>query len=155
MFFIGRERRTRFRGVEPAGSFPTLVARCTAKARFPPHAGPRPLDKNTTAAVDRGDGSHRFYRVDLRSLAAARLRAEGSTSVDAAGHCGGEKEERPHRREEDLRLPAVRLSAGVLHGLDGDSRAAAHAAVPQSAGAADGADEEQDQHATDGSRSEL
>jgi hypothetical protein len=33
--------------------------------------------------------------------------------------------------------------------------AAAHRAVPQSAGAADGADEKQDQHAADGSRREL
>ncbi len=38
--------------------------------------------------------------------------------------------------------------------LDGDSRAAAHAAVPQPAGPADGADEEQDRHAADGSKSE-
>jgi hypothetical protein len=48
------------------------------------------------AAVDRGDGSHGFYRVDLRSLAAPRRRGEGSASVDAASHRGGEKEERSH-----------------------------------------------------------
>jgi hypothetical protein len=58
---------------------------------------------------------------------------------------GSEKEERPHRCQQDLRLPAVRFSAGVLHGLRGDSRAAAHAALPQPAGAADGADEDQHQ----------
>ena len=62
--------------------------------------------------------------------------------VDAASHCGGEKEERPHRRQQDLRLPALRFSAGVLHGFDRDSRTAAHAALSQPAGAADGADEE-------------
>ena len=49
----------------------------------------------------------------------------------------------------------ARFSAGVLHGLDGDSRATANPALPQPAGAADGADEEQDQHAADGSRGEL
>src|SRR5579862_14063 len=64
---------------------------------------------------------------------------------------GGQEKERPHRRQQDLRLPALRFSAGVLHGLDGDSRAAANAALPQPAGAADGADQEQDQHAADGS----
>jgi hypothetical protein len=41
------------------------------------------------------------------------------------------------------RLPAVRLPAGVSHGLDGDSRSAPHLALPASAGTADGADEEQ------------
>ena len=61
--------------------------------------------------------------------------AEGGASADAAGHRGGEKEERSHRCQQDCRLPALRFSAGVLHGLDGDSRAAAHAALPESAGA--------------------
>jgi hypothetical protein len=42
--------------------------------------------------VDGSDGSHRFYRLDLRSPASARSRAEGGASTDAAGHCGGEKE---------------------------------------------------------------
>src|SRR4029077_2358941 len=113
------------------------------------------MDENPAGAVDRGDGSHGFYRVDLRSLAATCRGAEGSASVDAAGHCGGETEKRSHRCEQDLRLPALRFSAGVLHGLDDDSRAAADPAVPQPAGSADGADEEQDQHAADGSGSEL
>src|SRR6267154_78464 len=58
-------------------------------------------------------------------------------------------------QEDDLRLPALRLSAGVLHGLDRDSRAAAHAALPQPAGPPDGADEKQNQRAADGSRREL
>jgi hypothetical protein len=51
------------------------------------------MDEDTAGAVDRGDGSHRFYRVDLRSFAATCRGAEGSASVDAAGHCGSEKEE--------------------------------------------------------------
>jgi hypothetical protein len=32
---------------------------------------------------------------------------KGGPSSDAAGHCGGEKEKRPHRRPQDCRLPAV------------------------------------------------
>jgi hypothetical protein len=45
--------------------------------------------------------------------------------------------------------------AGEPYGFDGDSRTAAHAALSQPAGAPDGADENQDQCAADGSRSEL
>ena len=44
--------------------------------------------------------------------------AEGSASIDAASHRGGEKEERSYRRQQDLRLSTVRFSAGVLHGLE-------------------------------------
>src|SRR5439155_7082169 len=65
------------------------------------------MDENTATAVDCSDGGHSFYRLDLRSLAATCRGAEGSAPADAAGHCGGEKEERSHRREEDLRLPAL------------------------------------------------
>src|SRR5580698_2377263 len=50
--------------------------------------GPGPLDENSAATVDGGDGSHGFYRMDLRSVAATRRRAEGSASVDAARHRG-------------------------------------------------------------------
>jgi transposase len=50
------------------------------------------LDENTSAAVECGDGSHGFYRADLRSLAAPCRGAEGSASADVAGDCGGEKE---------------------------------------------------------------
>jgi hypothetical protein len=45
------------------------------------------LDENTAAAADRSDGSHRFYRLDLRSLAPTCSSTEGSASVDAACHC--------------------------------------------------------------------
>src|SRR5438876_10928937 len=54
------------------------------------------------------------------------------------------KKERSYRRQQDLRLLAVRFSSGVLHGLDRDSRTSPHAAVPQPTRPADGADEEQD-----------
>jgi len=47
-----------------------------------------------------------------------------------------------HRRQQDLRLPAMRFPTGMLHGLDGHSRTTADAAVPQPAGPANGADEE-------------
>src|SRR5712664_4978433 len=75
-----------------------------SRRRYDPrHAfGPGPLDENTAAAVDRGDGSYGVYRLDLRSPSATCRRVEGSASADAAGHCGGEKEERSHRREQDL-----------------------------------------------------
>src|SRR6516162_9872659 len=43
----------------------------------------------------------------------------------------------------------------MLHGSDGHPRTAAHTAIPQPAGAPDGANENQDQHAADGSWSEL
>src|SRR5258708_25319306 len=69
-----------------------------ARRRYDPgHTfGPGPLDENIAAAVDRGDGSHGFYRVDLRLLAATCRSTESCPSADAAGHCGGGKEERSH-----------------------------------------------------------
>jgi transposase len=73
----------------------------------------------------------------LRAIAAAKKKND---RIDAKKIC------------DCLRL---RFSAGVLHGLDRHSRAAAHAALPQSAGSADGADEKQDRHTADGSWSEL
>jgi len=99
------------------------------------------MDENVAASVVCGNGSHYVHWQDLRSPEAARRDAEGGTPLDVAGHRGREEEERPHRRQQDLRLPALRLPAGVLHGHDRHSRTAAHAAVPQPAGPADGADE--------------
>src|ERR1700681_633536 len=66
-----------------------------SRGRFPAGHAFRlgPLDENTAAAVDCGDGSHCFYRLDLRSLATTCHGAEGSASVDAASHRGGEKKE--------------------------------------------------------------
>src|SRR6202011_4651650 len=61
-----------------------------------------PLDENTSTTVDRSHGSHGFYRLDLRSPAAARSRAEGGASTDAASHRNGKKEKRSHRRQQDL-----------------------------------------------------
>ena len=62
------------------------------------------MDENTSAAVDRGDGSHGVYRMDLPSFAATCCGAKGSASGDAADHCGRKK--RSYRRQQDLRLPA-------------------------------------------------
>ncbi len=84
------------------------------------------VDENASAAVDGGDGSDHFHGLDLRSSPAACGSSEGGASADAARHRGGEEEERSHRCQQDRRLPALRFSAGVLHGLDGDSRAATH-----------------------------
>src|SRR6266852_3596518 len=76
------------------------------------------LDENAAPSVERGDGSDHVYGVDLRLPQATCSRPEGGTPADAAGHCSGEKEERPHRRQQDLRLSALRFSAGVLYGSD-------------------------------------
>src|SRR5260370_38589941 len=65
------------------------------------------------------------------------------------------KGERSHRCPQDCRLPALRFSAGVLHGFDGDSRAATYVAVSEPVGPPGRADEEQDCGAADGSRREL
>src|SRR6266849_2932036 len=70
------------------------MARFSPKVRSPPHVSIGPLDESASAAVERGDGSHCFYRLDLRSLTATCGGAEGRASVDAEGHCSGEKEER-------------------------------------------------------------
>src|SRR5579863_4715063 len=43
------------------------------------------------------------------------------------------KRERPHRCQQDRRLPALRFPARVLYGVNGDSREATHAALPQPA----------------------
>jgi hypothetical protein len=91
----------------------------------------------------------------IRSPQAARSCTESGTPLDAASHRGSKKEKRPHRCQQDLRLPALRFLAGVLHGPDRDSRAATDAAIPQPAGPADGANENQDQFTADGSGSEL
>ena len=50
----------------------------------------------------------------LRSLNTARGCVESSPSVDVAGHC----QKRSHRRQQDLRLFALRFFAGRLRGAD-------------------------------------
>src|SRR6266480_5604714 len=42
------------------------------------------LDENASATLDGGDGSHDFYRLDLRSSTSTRAAGEGSASADAA-----------------------------------------------------------------------
>jgi hypothetical protein len=50
--------------------------------------GSGPLDKNPAAAMDLGDANQVFYRVDLRSIAAAARCTEGIPPGDAATHWG-------------------------------------------------------------------
>src|SRR6266436_2613213 len=114
-----------------------------------------PLDENSPATVDGGDGSDHLYGLDLRSSASARSRIEGGTSADAACYCRGQEEERSDRCPQDRGLLAVRFSAGVLHGLDRDSQASAHPALSESVGPSGRADEEQNRWPADGSRREL
>src|SRR2546428_5441289 len=73
------------------------------------------LDEDSSATLDRGDGSNDFYRLDLRSSASACSAGEGSASADAARHRCGQEEERSHRCRQDRRLPALRLPAGMPH----------------------------------------
>ena len=65
----------------------------------------------------------------------------------------GEEEERPDRCQQDCRLPALRLSAGVPHVLAGYPRTAPNVALSESAREADGADEEPCGLSVDGGRS--
>ena len=84
-------------------------------------SGPGPLDAIAATTVECGDGSDHVHGLDLRSSPAPCCRAEGGAPTDAAGYCRRKEKERSHRCQQDLRLPAVRFSSGVLHGLDGDS----------------------------------
>ena len=93
-------------------------------------SGAGPLDAIASAAVERGDGSDDVHGLDLRLSPPTCSRAEGGASADAAGHCRREKEERPHRRQQDLRLLTVRFFCrrATKWLVDGDSRTAAHVA---------------------------
>ena len=88
------------------------VAGFTPRIDFRHAPGAGPLDAIAAAAVERGDGSDDVHRLDLRSPQAACCHSEGRAPADAAGHSRREKEERPHRRQQDLRLLAVRFFAG-------------------------------------------
>jgi hypothetical protein len=88
-----------------------------------------PLDENSPPTVDGRHGSDYLHGLDLRSFPSARSGVEGGTSADAACDCRSQEEERSGRCQQDRRLLAVSFSAGMLHGLDGDSRAAAHVAL--------------------------
>ena len=132
------------------------MARFTPKARSPPHVWTwtvwmKTLPQPWTAAMEATVFTGWIY--DHLQPHAAALKVAHPLMLRAIA--AAKKKNDRIDAKQDLRLPAVRFSAGVLHGLDGDSRAAAHAALPQSAGPADGADEEQDQHAADGSWREL
>src|SRR5436190_16984302 len=106
------------------------------------------LDEDASATLDRSHGSNDFHRLDLRSSAPARSAGEGSASADAARHRCGQEEERSHRCRQDRRLPALRLPAGMPHGIHRDSRQTPNPALPTPAGAPDGADEESDLRST-------
>src|SRR5437867_13344156 len=116
------------------------AVRFTNKARF--------------STVDGFHGSDDLQRLDLRSSEAARS-SEGSASADAAGDRRIQEEERSDRCRQARGLPTLRLPAGVLHGIDGDSREEANAAVSPSPGTASGAAEESCIKLADGNRSEL
>src|SRR5215469_2720520 len=62
------------------------------------------LAKNTPTAMECSDGSYVIQRLDLRSPQTACCRPEGGAPPDVAGHRRGEKEERSHRCQQDLRL---------------------------------------------------
>src|SRR5207245_7213072 len=55
--------------------------------------GTRRLDEDASAALDGGDGSYDFHRLDLRSSTATRAAGESSASTDATRHCCGQEEE--------------------------------------------------------------
>src|SRR2546425_7575743 len=112
------------------------------------------LDEDASATLDRSHGSNDFHRLDLRPSAPARSAGEGSASADAARDHSCQEEERSHRCRQDRRLPALRLPAGMPHGIHRDSRQTPNPALPTPAGAPDGADEESDLRSADGNRSE-
>src|SRR5437773_81571 len=116
--------------------------------------GTRRLDKDSSSALDRGDGSNDFHRLDLRSPTSTRAAGEGSASADAARHRCGQEEERSDRCRQDRRLLALRLPAGVPHGLHRHSRPTPNPALSPPAGAPDGADEESHLRSADGNGSE-
>src|SRR5246127_3227762 len=97
------------------------------------------LDEDSAPAVDRGDGGDDLQRLDLRSPAAACHPDQGGTSIDAARDCCSQEEERPDRCQQARRLPEMRLPPGVPHNACRNTGSKAHAEVPASAGAADGA----------------
>jgi hypothetical protein len=121
MYYIGLDVHERTISYCVKDGSGTIHAEGTIPAtRFDLDRWMRTLPQPWTAAME----ATVFYRVDLRSPAATRRGAESGSPADAAGHRGGEKEERSYRRQQDLRLPALRFPAGVLHGLDRHSRAA-------------------------------
>src|SRR5438874_8415987 len=110
--------------------------------------------KDSSSALDRGDGSNDFHRLDLRSPTSTRAAGEGSASADAARHRCGQEEERSDRCRQDRRLLALRLPTGVPHGLHRHSRPTPNPALSPPAGAPDGADEESHLRSADGNGSE-
>src|SRR5436190_21632546 len=75
--------------------------------------GTRRLDKDSSSALDRGDGSNDFHRLDLRSPTSTREAGEGSASDDAARNRCGQEEERTDRFRQERRRIWERLPDGV------------------------------------------
>src|SRR5208283_3665093 len=110
-----------------------------------------PVGRETPGTVARRDGSDVVQRLDLRHVATICGRAaDGAPGADES-HRRIQEEERPTGCAENRRPGAMQLTAGMLCGGGGDSRAAADAALPQSGGGAVGADAEQNGRAADGS----
>src|ERR1700733_2455407 len=113
------------------------------------------MDQDVTSTSDDGHGGDDLHRLDLRSPASACREGEGGPSADAPGYRRGQEEERPYRCRQDCRLPAVRLSARVPDGFDGDSRPTPYVALPDRGDTADRADEEPCIGAAHGKRGQL
>src|SRR4029077_6771604 len=88
------------------------------------------LDEDASATLDRGDGSHDFHRLDLRSSTSTRAAGEDGASADATRSRSGQEEERSDRCRQDRRLLALRLPAGMPHGIDCDSGPTPNSALP-------------------------
>src|SRR5271166_3799926 len=71
------------------------------------------LDPDDAAAAHDRHGSDDLYLVDLRPPASSCREDKGRASGDAKGDRGGQEKERQDRCQQDRRLPAMRLSAGV------------------------------------------
>src|ERR1022692_4428011 len=120
-----------------------------------PAAGAQRLAGHFATTLDRSHGSDAVHRLDLRLPEATRRGLEGGASANAAGHRGSQEEERSGGRPHDRRPVALQSAAGMLHGAQRVSRAAAHPAVSKPAGKAKRSDEESDRRLVDGNRGHL
>src|SRR5215467_6693816 len=101
-------------------------------------------------AVARRDGSHAVQRMDLRYVATLRCRVANGASGDDEGDRRIQEKERQAGRAENRGPGALPSVASMLCGAEGNPRAAADAALPQSSGGAGDAHEEQDERAAHG-----
>src|SRR5947209_13326064 len=106
-------------------------------------------------ALDGGDGSDAVHRLDLRPAESRRSAGDGGRSFHAEGHLRLQEEERPGGRAQDRRPAALRSAPRKLYGAAGGPRTAADSALSQSAGTANGADEEPHCRVSDGDRKRV